>query len=91
MALGAERWPRFIVRFIVVDEPVDSFFVVVAEPDVVARVRTEARALILLPPTWVLNVVRLDSPLIAMLGCRFFLMISARSSGSEATKRVRAP
>ena len=87
MALGAGRWPRFIV----VDEPVDWRFIVVAEPDVVWRVRTEARALILLPPTWLLNVVRLDSPLIAMLGCRFFLMISARSCGSDATNRVRTP
>ena len=51
MALGADRWPRVIVRFIVVEEPVDSRLTTLAEPDVVARVRTEARALMLLPPT----------------------------------------
>jgi len=85
------------------DEPLDPRFVVVDEP-VVERVVVAERFVIRLDEptvsrertlafTWpplerVLNVVRLDSPRIATLGCRF-LMMSDRRSGSDTPTRIR--
>ena len=53
-----------------------------------SRERTLAR-MFTSPPERLLTVVRLDSPLIATLGCRFFLMMVVRLAGSAATKWLR--
>jgi hypothetical protein len=54
---------------------------------VVSRERTLAR-MFTSPPERLLTVVRLDSPLIATLGCRFLWIIVVRLAGSDATIRL---
>jgi hypothetical protein len=80
---------------VVADEPFDFWlFTVADEPLVVSRLRTLvrddslertlARICTLPPPLWLRTTVRLLSPLIATLGCRFF-MITVRRDGSDST------
>jgi hypothetical protein len=52
-----------------------------------SRERTLARTFTS-PPERLLTVVRLDSPLIATLGCRFLIMV-VRLVGSDVTRRLR--
>jgi hypothetical protein len=76
-----EPWLRPTVE----DEPL----VVVRERTVFVRVVSRERTLartFTSPPERFLTTVRLDSPLIATLGCRFFLMMVVRLAGSAATK-----
>jgi len=54
----------------------------------VSRDRTLARTFTSPPPERLLTVVRLDSPLIATLGCRFLWIIVVRLAGSDATIRL---
>ena len=55
---------------------------------VVSRERTVARTFTS-PPERLLTVVLLDSPRIATLGCRFFLIMVVRLAGSDATTCLR--
>src|SRR4051812_8499773 len=79
-----EPWPRPTVE----DEPLVFCRERTVFVRVVSRERTLARTFTS-PPERFLTTVRLDSPLIATLGCRFFLMMVVRLAGSAATTLLR--